>query len=187
MDITTSFLNGNHNINVEPLTEELFKKEKEQIKSFDCGRNLLNQFIKDKRKCIEHLKMHIAKTYLVYDGDIIVGYYCLSADAMRATDIIRSQFKSWKTYSTYPAVKIGRFAINQKVAKVGYGSSTMDYIKIQIALANMPISVRFLTVDAVNDEGTLYFYEKNNFIYLSKNDKNDETRLMYYDLNAVFN
>ena len=122
-------LSGPKSIKVFPLTLEVFEREREVIKKFDCGVSSLNQFLKDKRKCIGHLTERIAKSYLVYDGDTLVGYYCLSAGAIRATDTIRSQYKSWKAYSTYPAVVIGRFAIHIDVAHVGYGSSTMDYIK----------------------------------------------------------
>ena len=179
-------LSGPKSIKVFPLTLEVFEREREVIKKFDCGVSSLNQFLKDKRKCIGHLTERIAKSYLVYDGDTLVGYYCLSAGAIRATDTIRSQYKSWKAYSTYPAVVIGRFAIHIDVAHVGYGSSTMDYIKRQIAFEDLPMAIRYIAVDAINDENILQFYGRNNFDFLSAQDKDDTTRIMYYDISHLF-
>lgn len=173
-------------INVSALDWALYQQEREKIKAFDCGVSMLNQFIRDKRKCIEHLTQRIAKTYLVYDDETLVGYYCLSAGTLRATEIIRSRYKSWKVYSTYPATIIGRFAIHNSVADRGYGSSTMDYIKRQIAMADLPMSVRYLAVDALNETNTTNFYLKNNFDFLLKEDRSDTTRIMYFDINQLF-
>lgn len=41
----------------------------------------------------------------------------------------------------------------------------------------------FLTVDAYSD--AIPFYEKNGFIPLNEDDVNDNTRLLYFDLNDV--
>ena len=41
---------------------------------------------------------------------------------------------------------------------------------------------RFITVDAYNDEATLNFYKKNGFDFLWNADKNDNTRIMFFDL-----
>ncbi len=176
----------NRTINAVPLTLEVFEREQEVIKQFDCGVSSLNQFIKDKRKCIGHLTERIAKSYLVYDGDTLVGYYCLSAGTIRATDAIRSQYKSWKSYPHYPAVLIGRFAIHVDFAHLGYGSSTMNYIKRQIAFEDLPMAIRYIAVDAINDESTVQFYERNSFTFLSSIDQDDNTRIMYYDVTHLF-
>lgn len=42
--------------------------------------------------------------------------------------------------------------------------------------------MRYLTTDALNNNDTIHFYENNDFQYLTKDDKENETRYMYYDL-----
>ena len=152
------------------------------LRKFKCKDSYLNQFLE--RKAKKHQSELLAITYLVFDSeDNLVGYYTLSSDSMPATDIIRSRFKSGKLYHSYPAVKIGRFAIDKKYKGCDYGSVVMDFIKFR--LANMPqeVASRYLLVDAYNNDKVISFYnEKNNFEFWTKDDKDSDTRLMYYDL-----
>ena len=42
---------------------------------------------------------------------------------------------------------------------------------------------KLITVDAYNQ--SLHFYERLNFEYLTENDKDEETRQMYFDLTSL--
>jgi hypothetical protein len=61
--------------------------------------------------------------------------------------------------------------------------------RIILAIKNMYINeprragCRFLMVDAYRD--ALPFYEKNKFKFLTEQDKNEDTRTMYFDLKAI--
>lgn len=85
-----------------------------ELKNFHCSDTLLNQFLK--RKAKKHFGELLAVTYLVMDEyKNIVGYYTLSSDTMPVTDILKSRFEKDKNYQTYPAIKIGRFAIDKQL------------------------------------------------------------------------
>ena len=79
----------------------------------------------------------------------------------------------------YPAMKIGRFAIDLTQRKKGLGSSLLDIVKY--SLRNDPQSgCRFITVDAYND--AIAFYQKNGFVMLNEFQKERRTQPMFFDL-----
>lgn len=82
----------------------------------------------------------------------------------------------------YPAMKIGRFAVNKDLNKKGIGSSLLDIIKY--SLVNNPQSgCRFITVDAYNT--AIDFYLKNGFIMMNEFQSNRNTQPMFFDLSQI--
>lgn len=152
------------------------------LRKFKCSDTYLNQFLE--RRARKHQNELLAVTYLVFNEQTnLIGYYTLSSDSMPATDVIRSKFTNGKLYHSYPAIKIGRFAIDGKYKGFNYGSIVMDFIKYRFANIQQEVASRYLLVDAYNNDKVLSFYkEKNNFEFWTKEDKDSNTRLMYYDL-----
>lgn len=62
------------------------------------------------------------------------------------------------------------------------GTILLDFIKSYFVVDNKT-GCRFLTVDAYAD--AVPFYLKNGFVPLNEDDKEDDTRLLYFDLNDV--
>lgn len=92
-----------------------------------------------------------------------------------------------KRYESFPAVKIGRFAVDISMKGQGLGTALLDYIK-EFFMTNNRTGCLFITVDAYTE--SLEFYEKNGFKYLCpirKQEKNEKTRLMYYSLRELTN
>lgn len=80
----------------------------------------------------------------------------------------------------YPAVKIGRLGINIEFQGKALGGDVMNAIKNFIAYNNYSTGAKFLTVYAYR--GSIKYYEKNGFDFLTDEDVEDDTRAMYYDL-----
>lgn len=92
------------------------------IKSFDCGDADLNDFILNDAKAF--LSKRIAYTFLIIDGENIVAYFSLLNDKVAKTDAanntwrkLRRSFPHEKHFSSYPAIKLGRFAVSKKLQK----------------------------------------------------------------------
>lgn len=152
---------------------------------FDCGNEDLNEFFFEDSKgnCRELL----AITYAWRLKGKTIAFFSVSNDAVTSQDVDNfNRFRRiipWgKRYRTMPAVKIGRFAVHKDFKKNGYGSKIMDFIKIWFVTRNKT-GCRFIVVDAL--EEALPFYEKNGFSFLSNEDKNGSTRLMYFDLKVI--
>lgn len=151
------------------------------LKKFKSKDTYLNQFLE--RRAKRHQDELLAITYLLFlrknDGDELVGYYTLSCSSVTATEYVRSKFHRNKQYEDYPAILIGRLAISKDYENKGFGSFLLRAIKYTVS-EDQYIAGRFLILDAVKD--SIDFYQKNDFDFWTKEDKDEPTRLMYFDL-----
>ena len=86
------------------------------LSGFDCGDEDLNDFLVEDAKGF--LDKRIATSYILKDEDCIVAYFCLLNDKISRQDVTNSQWKKIKgafperkQFGSYPAIKIGRFAV----------------------------------------------------------------------------
>ena len=79
----------------------------------------------------------------------------------------------------FTAVKVGRLAVSEKYIGQGVGRLMLDSVKFIFTHGNRT-GCRFITVDALAT--ATGFYELNKFRFFTEKDKDDDTRLMYFDL-----
>lgn len=158
------------------------------IKPFKCSEEDLNNFLFEDAKYFQ--KELMAVTYLIEDKnlDFTVAYFSLLADKITFNPEERSAWNrlnrtipNSKRRKSYPAVKIGRLAVNEEYAGSGVGTFILDSIKYAFTSVKR-LGCRFLTVDALKSAAS--FYQKNGFKFFTELDKEDETRLMFYDLKS---
>ncbi|MBF0459606.1 MAG: GNAT family N-acetyltransferase [Nitrospirae bacterium] len=141
------------------------------IKPFDCGNADLNEFLfKD---AVEHAKELLAVTYLFEEEDCTKAYFSVLNDSVRRLDadsvnlfkkkLLHDIPHKKRSYHSYPAVKIGRFAVHKDFHNNNIGTELMDYIK-RIFLDSDIAGCRFITVDSYGD--SVGFYLKNGFDFL---------------------
>jgi len=168
------------------------------IKPFDCGVSDLNDFLFNDAKT--HLRYLSAVTYLFVNKDKTIAYYSLQNDLLNIdphvdkdfdqeiSEIIADKDYSFllelKDISTYPAAKIGRFAVDMEFQRSGYGTLILHLI-IMSFLTNNKTGCQFVTVDALNNMETIRFYEKNGFSFVTLSDCNKPSRQMYKNLIAL--
>lgn len=164
---------------IKPLTSDY------SIKSFDCGDSDLNDFLLN--DALVFFEKRIANTYILEDNGDVVAYFSLLNDKVSRLDATGSSWKRLKKlfprskhFSSYPAIKIGRFAIDSKYKGQGLGSDLMNQIKNRLVEICKASAFRFLTVDAYLS--AVPFYEKNGFKMLLTSDENKHTRAMYFDM-----
>ncbi len=171
------------NIRVVRLTQDY------QFKSFDCGNQDLNDFLLSDSK--PYLNKLLSVTYILENDDDIVAYFSVSNDKISIPDSdratwrrIKALFPHSKHRSDYPAVKVGRLAVNIKYRNNGIGSDILNFVK-QFFISNNRTGCSFITVDALRE--AIHFYLKNDFKYLDKAsaNSNSDTCLMYYDLTKL--
>lgn len=156
------------------------------IKSFDCGDTDLNDFLLNDARLFSEKK--IANTYILEDEEKnVVAYYSLLNDKVSKLDASNSAWKKLKKlfpyskqFSSYPSVKIGRFAVSLDYEGKGLGSKLMAEVKKLLIQEEGYSAFRFLTVDAYLS--AVPFYEKNGFKMLLASDTDKHTRAMYFDL-----
>ncbi len=155
------------------------------LTDFDCGDTDLNNFLVEDAKGF--LKKRIAKSFILEDEGNIAAYFCLLNDKISKQELTNSQWKkikdrfpNGKKFSSYPAVKIGRFAVSSNHRGQKIGTYLMNLIKDMLDNDGNYSSFRFLTVDAYHS--AMEFYEKNGFVRLTQKDENEHTRLMFFDM-----
>ncbi|MDH8700761.1 GNAT superfamily N-acetyltransferase [Dysgonomonadaceae bacterium PH5-43] len=163
-----------------------------EIKPFDCGDADLNGFLFDDAK--NYLSELMATTYILEYKDCTVAYFCLLNDKVVFDTSDTKEKSFWNRFNrknkipndkrrqNYPAVKIGRLAVSEDFSGCGIGRFILDTVKSLLS-NKRDIACRFITVDAYNT--AFNFYEKNEFNFLSDEDKGTQTRLMYFDLKSL--
>ena len=157
-----------------------------EIPAFRSKDSDLNDFLlNDAKKFLAEL---LAVTYLFVDTESnrTVAYFSLlndkvafDPDERHLWNRINRNISNRKRRKSYPSVKIGRLAVSKEYEGTGVGSAILDLVKRRFISGNRT-GCRFIAVDAYAE--ATEFYRKNGFDFLTEKDKNDETRLMFFDL-----
>lgn len=170
----------------------------EDLKTFDCGLEDLNDFFRN--DVLGHKRELLAETYYFQPRKATeeglffpVAFVSFLNDSISVTRDERKEEKKgfWKIikkaipykmlYPAYPAVKIGRLGVKNKYQGQNFGTALINLSK-NFFLTDNRTGCRFITVDAYNEEQVIKFYEKNGFQFLWEMDKNNKTRIMFFDL-----
>lgn len=159
-----------------------------EFKSFDCGDEDLNEFLFEDAK--NFLEKRIANTFILEDGGDIVAYFCLLNDKISRLEITNSKWRSikdsfpeGKRFRSYPAIKIGRFAVSAAYRGQHIGTELIAMIKVMLNSNQNYSAYRFITVDAYLS--AVPFYIKNGFNQLTQKEEDDHTRLMFFDMMEI--
>lgn len=153
---------------------------------FDCKDSDLNEFLSNDSK--NYLSKLLSVTYVIEYNDVIIAFFSVSNDKITAEDvkdeklfkkIFKRKMPYRKQFSSYPAVKIGRLGVHHAYQNCGFGGQLLDFIK-GLFITNNRTGCQYITVDAYKQ--SLRFYEKNGFKYLTEEDKDRDTRQMYFSL-----
>ena len=160
------------------------------IKPFDCEDEDLNDFLFN--EATPYQKELLATTFVMEIDEQTLGYYSLLNDSLQLREDMfasKSQFRKFlrelmpypkRHLKTIPALKIGRLAIDKSFKGKGLGSVIMANIISKCIKMNKEQACRLITVDAYKQ--AIPFYQKMGFKFLTEDDKNDTTRLMFLDL-----
>jgi len=160
------------------------------IKPFECEDEDLNDFLFN--EAVPYQKELLATTFVMENDEQTLGYYSLLNDSLQLREDMfasKSQFRKFlrelmpypkRHLKTIPALKIGRLAIDKSFKGKGLGSVIMANIISKCIKMNKEQACRLITVDAYKQ--AIPFYQKMGFKFLTEDDKNDTTRLMFLDL-----
>lgn len=170
------------------------------IPSFDCGDDDLNEFFHIDASLWQ--KELMAVTYYLDIDNTVILYFSLSNDKISAEKFSKAAWRKFrkeipydKHRSDYPAVKIGRFAVNKNFQRTPqhWGRNTIEFIK-KWMIDNNKTGCRYLTVDAYPDAVSFYIScnfkflgreEEERYLQFTKEGKKDFTVALYFNLKEI--
>lgn len=171
-----------------------FQPETDVIKPFDCGVADLNGFLlesdPDTPNATLYDKEFLAVTYVAVDDSThaILAYFSILNDKIEREFIepkvwnrLSRKIPNAKRRSSYPALKIGRFAVDGSGQRSGIGKDLIFFIQTWY-YKERKSGCRYITVDALREAEP--FYSKCSFTHLSDPKDDDETVLMFFDLKS---
>ena len=149
---------------------ELLDK-KHNRKDFDCGKELLNDYLKTQAR--QDVKRKLSACFVLVDSEtkVIQGYYTLSNNSIPLSSFSEQIRKKLpKSYNSISTTLLGRLAIDKKYQGKGIGKILLiDALKRSYGISN-EIGSFGIIVDPIDDEAK-GFYQKYDFIELPDSGK----------------
>lgn len=129
--------------------------------SFHCGRQELDVWFHRQAGQAE-LRSESARTFVLLDGERIIGFYSLAAFGVVADESPEDLLRGQPRYPTVPAVLLARLAIDISRQGQGLGERLLADAVRRVVAATEHVAVVLLVVDAL-DEPAAAFYERYGF------------------------
>ncbi len=131
-------------------------------RGFICGKEPLDRYFQ--QQVTQDARRHLATPFLMVmpDGSI-GGFYTLSSTALRLVDLPEDIARRLPRYPLIPASLIGRFAIDQRHHRQGWGSFL--FLDALYRCSRSEIACFAVVVDAIDDEAR-GFYAHHSFLPL---------------------
>lgn len=127
---------------------------KHDLSNFSCGVEDLDEFLKCDALAQQEQNLNV--TYLAVNENEILGFVSILADTIRNINRDISTI-----YPEYPAVKIGRLAVNEKFKGLHIGTAILDSTCKLIKKMSKKLGIGYITLDAYCSARK--FYLKNEF------------------------
>ncbi|TBL80643.1 GNAT family N-acetyltransferase [Paenibacillus thalictri] len=140
------------------------------IKDFDCGKEVVNNFLK-----IEALKLHELRkviTHLAFDeNQNLVGYFSLFNESVTIVKSKREQ-QNWDDIrsekSIFPAIRLHFLGVNKDYQGRGYGEQLLFEAIAIVKSISTDSGCNFITLETQSD--TIQFYIDRMFVRLKQSD-----------------
>lgn len=148
------------------LTVCLDKEHKNLKKGFSCGKDMLDNYLKNQANQDISRKISVCFVLIHEESGLLSGYYTLSNFSIPLDDIPEDFKKQLPaSYSSIPTTLLGRLAVDNRLRKQGIGEKLLlDALKrsfdISLSVGSFAVIVDPLDAEAVS------FYLKYGFIIL---------------------
>lgn len=131
----------------------------EQLKAFDCGKTVLNNWLVTRARAND--VSGGSRTYLLLTSDDrVAGYFCLSNYALVHEEVKASVRRNMP--NPIPATLLGRLAVSSDMQGQGIGSSLLRYA-VSLAVKGAEFTNSAVLVTEPIDEGAFNFYRMFGF------------------------
>lgn len=129
------------------------------LSSFECGDAALDDWLKE--RAIKN-ESRFSRTYVVCEGEQVVGYYCISAGAVERAAAPGKLRRN--APNSIPVSIIGRLAVSRSHAGRGLGSDLLSDALRRIALASQSIGIGAVLVQAKDETAKRFYLGRAEFV-----------------------
>lgn len=149
---------------MERIVVELLTKTHDR-KSFDCGRDSQNSFLKERAR--KHAELNYSKTWVAVrkDDPTILGYVTLAMGGIgfeNVTDEIRARLPKYPM----PVLHVGQLATDYRYQGKGIGPRLLRFAAEQAIMASKSVGCFAIELEADNERARQW-YIRRGFIELS--------------------
>lgn len=139
-----------------PISAPILLEVHHQIQSFDCGEEVLNQWLK--RKALKNQHSRASRTFVVVDQQQrVMGYYAMSSGAvthMQATGNIRRNMPD-----PIPVIILARLAVDKQMQGQHLGAALLKDAVLRAKQVSEQIGVRALLVHALSEKAKQFYLQ----------------------------
>ena len=130
-----------------------------QLADFDSGEPSLDDWLK--RRAARNQASGSSRTYVVCDGDAVIGYYCLAAGAIGHSEATSAMKRNRP--DPIPVLILGRLAIHKDHQQKGIGTALLNDATRRAIQAADIAGVAAVLVHAISEQARR-FYLSRGFI-----------------------
>lgn len=139
-----------------PISTPILLEAHHQMQSFDCGEEVLNQWLK--RKALKNQHSRASRTFVVVDQQRrVMGYYAMSSGAvtyMQATGNIRRNMPD-----PIPVIILARLAVDKQMQGQHLGAALLKDAVLRAKQVSEQIGVRALLVHALSEKAKQFYLQ----------------------------
>jgi GNAT superfamily N-acetyltransferase len=145
------------------------------LELFDCGTPFLNDWLK--QRALKNEMNGASRSYVVCDGNTVVGYYCLSTGHAFRDQVPKSLQRNMP--DPIPLVILGRLAVDGEYQGRKIGSALLQDAVLRVLNVADIAGVKAILVHAISDEAK-NFYLSRGFL-----ESPIKPMTLYFKLNPV--
>ncbi|MBY5361936.1 GNAT family N-acetyltransferase [Rhizobium leguminosarum] len=127
--------------------------EAHDLQLFDSGHDSLDEWLR--RRARANQVSGASRTYVVCEGERVVGYYCLSSGALAVADAPGAIRRNMP--DPVPMAVLGRLAIDRNWQGKGIGAALLQDALLSTGQAAHIMGIRGLLVHAISDEAKAFY------------------------------
>lgn len=130
-----------------------------ELGPFACGEPSLDDWLK--RQALRNEASGASRTYVVCDGNVVVGYYCLAAGAVVRSEAPKPLQRNMP--DPIPVMVLGRLAIDLRFQGKGVGRALLRDALLRVSRAAEIAGVKAILVHAISQDARA-FYRAHGFL-----------------------
>ncbi len=125
------------------------------VSGFDCGEDSLNKWLK--KRAISNEKTGASRTFVVCNGNVVIGYYSLAAGAVAREETTGKVRRNMP--EPVPVMILGRLAVDQQWQGQHIGRGMLKDAIMRTLIAAEQVGIRALLVHALSEEAKRFYLQ----------------------------